>query len=410
MGTDQAQHGALDCSLLTVCVDEETRAVLTQSAPYFVHGEMAGALTEYTQVDRNTRALQRALHSRAVLVVVDFDRDREQALGATQALFQMFRSHAAIVGIGSSTDAGSVLEAMRVGCADFLSKPLGFEQVAESLARLEVRWAPEEQFQQNRGQVLVLLGTKGGVGTTTLAVHLGTFLARTQGKKTLLIDHHQQLGHVCLYLGMDANYYSFQEMVKSVDRLDLSLLNSFVAHHASGLDVLASPDSFNLAAATQAEDEVQTLEFLRTQYDFVLLDCSLGLTEVNLALMEHSDEFYLVSTPDVAALRDLSRYVDRLLQTSHFEGKMQVAINRYSSESAVSLEQIQTAVRLPIAVTVPNDYFKLLQAINEGKPISPEKNTELVRQFRKWAGRLCAISAPTPVQPTGGKRFFRFWQ
>jgi pilus assembly protein CpaE len=369
---------------------------------------MAGDLTEYTQADRNTRVLQRALHSRAVLVVVDFDRDREQALGATKAMLQMFRSHAAIVGIGSSTDAGSVLEAMRAGCVDFLPKPLGFEQVAESLARLEVRWAPEEQFQQNRGQVLVLLGTKGGVGTTTLAVHLGTFLARTQGKKTLLIDHHQQLGHVCLYLGMDANYYSFQEMVKSVDRLDLSLLNSFVAHHASGLDVLASPDTFNLAATTQAEDEVQTLEFLRSQYDFVLLDCSLGLTEANLALMEHSDEFYLVSTPDVAALRDLSRYVDRLLQTSHFEGKIQVAINRYSSESAVSMEQIQTAVRLPIAVTVPNDYFKLLQAINEGRPISPERNTELVRQFRKWAGRLCTV--PAPAQPAGSKRFFRFWK
>lgn len=409
MEVAQLQFGAPDCGLLTVCVDEETKAALAQSAPYFVQGQSTGDLSEYAQADRNTRLLQRALHGR-VVIVVDFDRDREQALVATDSLYQMFRSHAAIVGIGSNMDAGSVLGAMRAGCVDFFSKPLDLEQVVGALQRLKVRWSPEEHFQQNRGQVLALIGTKGGVGTTTLAVHLGTFLARSKGKKTLLIDHHQQLGHVCLYLGMDANYYSFQEMVKNVDRLDLSLLNSFVAHHASGLDVLASPDTFNLTTATQAEAEVQTLEFLRTQYDFVLLDCSFGLTDVNLALMENSDEFYLVSTPDVAALRDLSRHVDRLLQTSNFEGRMQVAINRYSSESAVSLEQIQTAVRLPIAVTVPNDYFKLLQAINEGKPISPEKNTEFVRQFRKWTDRVCAAQAPGAAPQTKTRRFFGLWK
>lgn len=410
MEADRPESGALDCGLLTVCVDAQTREVLGRVVSYFLQGGPVGDLTEYRQVGRNSIAIQRALRRRAVLAVVDMDRDREQALGAVRELYRTFRTRAVLVGIGTDVDAENVLDAMRAGCADFLAKPLDAERATAALKRLEARWGPEEGFQQEHGQALVFMGTKGGVGTTTLAVHLGTFLARAHGKKVLLVDHHQHLGHVCLYLGMDASYYSFQEMVKNVDRLDLSLLNSYVTRHESGMDVLASPDTFNLMAATRPEDEVQTLEFLRTQYDFVLLDCDQGMGEVNLALLEHADEFYLVSTPDVAALRDLSRHVDRMLQTGSMEGKIQIAINRYTSDSAVSLEQIQTAVRLPIAVTVPNDYLRLLQAINEGRPVSPEKNTEFTRQFRKWAGRLCEAGVPAPARAKGARRIFSFWK
>ena len=57
-----------------------------------------------------------------------------------------------------------------------------------------------------------------------------------------MIDLHPQSGHVGLYLGLPGSRYDFPELVRNVGRLDSALLSGFVAHHASGVDVLQSPD------------------------------------------------------------------------------------------------------------------------------------------------------------------------
>ncbi len=54
------------------------------------------------------------------------------------------------------------------------------------------------------------------------------------------------------------------------------------------------------------------------------------------------------------ALRDLSRCIDRFLQSNVPPDKMKVVINRYSSAGALSQEQIEKAIRQPIAITIPN--------------------------------------------------------
>ena len=46
-----------------------------------------------------------------------------------------------------------------------------------------------------------------------------------------------------MLLGMDSRSYNFHELLRNIARLDLTLLNSYVAHHSSGVDVLLSPDS-----------------------------------------------------------------------------------------------------------------------------------------------------------------------
>ena len=58
----------------------------------------------------------------------------------------------------------------------------------------------------------------------------------------------------------------------------------------------------------------RAVRFLADVYEYVLIDCPLGLSDLNLVTVDCCDELYLVTTPDVPALRDLSRYVDRLSQ------------------------------------------------------------------------------------------------
>ncbi len=118
-----------------------------------------------------------------------------------------------------------------------------------------------------------MLGARGGAGTTTLAVHLGCFLVRQYGKKTLILDEHRRLGHVSLYLGEDEANYHFYELVRNIARLDESLLEGFVIHHSSCLDILPSPDVFDDSANVSLDDIQRAIRFLGQNYEFVVIDC-----------------------------------------------------------------------------------------------------------------------------------------
>src|SRR3984885_6333472 len=318
-------------ALLTVHIDQETVEEIRQTAARMPWELINVDYGNYFSGGKLTPLTQRAMSAQACVAVVDFDGDPERALQTAEFLRQNFHHNIGILALSASTDPDLLLRAMRAGYSEFLARPFDLEEFTDTLNRLDQRWATTMVRPRHSGKILSFFGAKGGVGTTTLAVHLAMFLVRNLKKKVLLIDNHAQLGHVCLYLGLDGSHHYFHELVRNVSRLDQELLNGFVAKHPSGLDVLSSPDVHGGVRNTDAESIEQTLEFLSTQYDFVLLDCEASFEDVNLAVIDLSNFVYLVATPEIGAIRDLSRYVDGLIQNEQVTEKLQVVINRSSS-------------------------------------------------------------------------------
>jgi pilus assembly protein CpaE len=401
-----AKHNSetFQVALLTVHVEQETVNQIRQSV-----ADMPWALVQldfdnYFSAASRPHLTQQAINAQACIAVIDFDEDPELALTSAEFLRQSFYHKIAIVGLSSHAAPDLLLRAMRAGCNEFLGKPFDQNQFADALTSLDERWSTTIALPQNSGKILSFFGAKGGVGTTTLVVHLAVFLVRDFKKKILLIDNHAQLGHVCLYLGLDGNRHHFNEVIRNISRLDQDLLRGFIATHSSGLEVLSSPDVYGGLRNIDAEAVERTLEFLCTQYDFVLLDCEASFEDINLAIIGVSNRAYLVATPEIGAIRDLSRYVDGLIQNEHATDKLHVIINRYSSREAVSIEQIEKAVRLPIAMRIANNYSELVQSINTGEPVPSEPRSEFSSQLMKWATELSGSTAAT-VQLAGKKRF-----
>src|ERR1700761_1194399 len=180
--------------------------------------------------------------SSACIAVVDFDVDAAQAVESTRYLHQVFAGKITVIALAESRDPDLLLQAMRAGCTEFLPKPFNKKTFTETLSRIESQWSKAQQRNAPSGTVLSFMGAKGGSGTTTIAVHLATYLAQCHNKRTLLIDNHGELGHISIYLGLDGSQNHFSEVVRNVSRLDSALLHGFVAKHASGLEVLSSPD------------------------------------------------------------------------------------------------------------------------------------------------------------------------
>ncbi|MGB8538616.1 MAG: AAA family ATPase [Acidobacteriaceae bacterium] len=403
----QNRPDGLQVALLTVHLEAEAAELIHKSAARMAWALVYVNYDNYFSTAKLPALTQRAIEAQGCVAVVDFDKDPELAIATAECLRHSFYHKIAIFALSSTTDPDRLLGAMRAGYSEFLGKPFNSDEFIDALTRLDYRWTANVGRPANSGQILSFFGAKGGVGTTTLAVHLAMYLVRGQGKKVLLIDNHAQLGHVVLYLGMDGSNHHFYDLVRNVSRLDQELLRGFIATHSSGLDVLSSPDVYGGSWKTDADSVERTLEFLSTQYDFVLLDCEASFEDINLAVVAYSNRIYLVATPEIGAIRDLSRYVDGLIQNEQATKKLQVIINRFSSHEAVTLEQIERAIHLPIALKISNNYGELVRSINVGEPLALDSKSDFSAQMTKWATSLVKPATPAAAEPA--KKKFALW-
>jgi pilus assembly protein CpaE len=157
------------------------------------------------------------------------------------------------------------------------------------------------------------------------------------------------------------------------------------------------------------EELERVMDFLRREYDYILIDSSVTYRDSKALLMEQAEEVYLVATPDVASLRDLARLVEGLSLSEAATGKLRLVVNRSTATDSITPQQIEKTVRFPIAVCVPNNYFELLRAINDGEPVPPERKSEFNRKLAGWASRI--VQGTNAAEPLAVKKSgLAFWR
>lgn len=391
--------------LITVGLDpavaDGVRQVALQESVEFIC-----AFPDYSQNLLHAQLVQPLQGAGALACVIDFDKNKDLAIQIATTIQPLVNGRTTLIALSADENPHLILNAMRAGCSEYLTKPFRADQLASSLRKLRARWlsTPVHPIRV-AGRVLAFLSVRGGAGATTMAVHLGSFLARRHAQKTLIVDLHPHLGHVAMLMGMDSHSYNFHELVRNVSRLDLTLLNSYVAHHSSGADLLPSPGSLGAVDTISAEAIEQVVRFLAHAYNYVLIDCTGGLGELNQATIGCCDELYLVATPEVPALRDLARYVGRLAECNVPPTKLKVVINQHGSHPMVTVENIEKAIRHPVSITLPISSAELIRAVDMGAPISPEKKSEFASQMRNWASSL----VPAGAIRMEAKHRFSFW-
>ena len=400
--------GSFDVAIITVCVDAETTEEIVQTVEGTRWTVTSSTFEAYISAVRRPYFGPQIAASKTIIAVVDFDLDSEQAVETTKYLQGLFAGKVTVIALAESRDPELLLRAMRGGCTEFLHKPFTADSLNDTLNRLDEQFASSASSTQKSGSILTFIGVKGGVGTTTIAVHMAMYLVQSHKKRTLLIDHHPELGHACVYLGMDGSRYNYQEVVRNVSRLDSELLKGYIAKHPSGLEVLSSPDICSGLKFGNADAVATTLEFLRSEYDYVIVDCPTSMDDTTLAVIDVSTSVYLVATPEIGAIRDLARYVDHLTRIEGTTQKMQVVVNRVSSRYAVDVEHIEKAIGVPVAIQLPNSYGELVRSANLGEPISLKGKSEFTTQFMKWANTVVG-SAATIAEPKKQSKMFAMW-
>ena len=388
-------------SVVGVCLDEETWTVLklfSESAPLI---KLRSHLSEYRTQEADSPADWFGSPPPDICII-DFDRDRKKAAQTAEIIHSAF-PETALFAISSDPQPGLIIEAMRSGCGEYLVKPVGREQLLNAVARVGGR--RRERLQPNKAQIFAFMGAKGGCGVTSLVTQLGALFASSFSKKTLVVDLHPDFGDAALYLGLTRYRYHFFELVENTDRLDAELLQSFLARHSSGLDLIPAPEGNDQPRRIQPGAIAQTFDFLKARYDYILVDMAPGLSDENLEMIRHCDQLHVITVAEVSALRNAVRHFDYLTRKEIPRERFRVVLNRHQKRSLISDSEIEKTIGQRIFWKVPNQYAHVVKAINGGDPIASLSSSEVTRNLKDFASTLGAKPSATSDKKKEGTGF-----
>jgi len=386
-------------SLVSICLDTETWGTLklfTSSAPVV---RLDRHLDQY-RVDDHESVLDWIGDPAPDICLLDFDVDRRSAALVAERI-HADAPETSIFAVSAQAQPDLIIQAMRSDCSEYLVKPLDTEQLLNAVARVGGR--RRERKEQARAQMMAFVGAKGGCGVTTLVTQLGALLAQTYSRKTLIVDLHHDFGDAALYLGLTKYRYHAYELVDNTDRLDAELLQSFVLHHGSGVDLIPAPPGTEPARPLMAGALVQTFEFLRLRYEFILVDLPPGLNDEHLELIRYCDQVNIVAIAEISALRNVVRQIDYFTKKDIPADRLNVVLNRHQTRGIISEPQIEKAIGQKVFWKVPNQYVQVLKSISGGDPLSRASNSEVAKNLQEWAGNIGRKGSPEEKKKSRGR-------
>ena len=321
----------------------------------------------------------------AVPEVVVMDLRHERTVPA--AVGELTRKHPGlgIVIVAASLDPAMMLDALHAGAKGFVAAPLSAERLDDAIKRVVVpREAPVSQ-------VIAVVGAKGGVGTTTLAVNVATALARLTKGDALLVDLNTRFGDVTACLGIEPRF-TLADALENAHRLDEAYMRGLVAKGAADLDVLAASE--RLAPGADVTRLRALLDFARQQYQYTVLDVP-RTDSATLDALDAATRIVLVVSQELTAVRSALKMVAALRQRYTPE-RVELALGRQDRDAEIRSEDLEKTLGGRVRV-FPNDYRQALECLNRGRPLVLENHSRLAAEMSRFVRDLTG-TLPQPAK------------
>src|SRR5580658_5099232 len=292
-----------------------------------------------------------------------------------------------------------LLDAMRSGVQDIIGKPAAPESLKQVLDRLYREGAPKEQ--QASKKLIVVMGAKGGVGATTVAVNLGVHLTMHSRRPTVLLDFARPLGNAHLFLDLHPRF-GIRDVMDNLDRLDTHFFGGLLTEHKSKLQLLGGaqhPEEWQNISATPLE---RVVNVAHTSFDMILMDIGSQCSSDWTPVLQSARMILLVTEANVPSLWMFER---RLLALTGFgvdPGRIRLIINRWHKGDDEILKSVEKNIKSPIMASIPNDFRRASTAQNLGTPMIQNHSDVLGNRYRQLASQLAGGEAVQQVEKRSG--------
>ena len=304
------------------------------------------------------------------LLITETEQNFEKHFERIKSLLDSHRVNEVFI-TSVDVDPELLLKAMRIGIKEFFPQPLKEQEVKRALKDYQQRktTSPEPERLKS-GKIINVIGSKGGVGTTTIAVNLAAGLAQMPQRYSIaLMDMNTLFGEIPLFLNLNPNYH-WGEITRNIERLDPTFLMKILTRHSSGVQILPSPSYLNGQEPATPQIVGRLLDLMKSMFDFVVVDSGQILNHNTMKVLEISDKMLLISLLNLPCLRNAINILKSLSNYGYNKGDYtNIIINRYLKNSEITIEDAEESLKNKIFYALPNDFKTTLAAINQGKTL-----------------------------------------
>ena len=307
-----------------------------------------------------------------------------------------------VVLLSRARTSESVVAAMDAGARTVLALPLSLEEISNRLLPV-LAWSRavrseassrEEITARRQGTITAVVGAKGGVGTSTVALMAAARLA--QGARTCLVDLDVRGGDLAAMTGISVRR-SITDLADIAAEVSAREISEVMYPLPGGIALLPAPEQGETGEMLTESATRQILTMLRYQFDHVVLDCGNRLDDILAMGLDSADRALIVTTPDAPALRSVRRLSDALDRLDIARGRpFGLVVNLTSRQREIQPATAAKMTGVALAASIPDLTAQIEMAVNSNTLLT-SRVPAMAKAAQSIAGAITAGTAPGPA-------------
>jgi septum site-determining protein MinD len=228
---------------------------------------------------------------------------------------------------------------------------------------------------------IAIVSAKGGVGKTTTAINLSTAL-NNFGKDVILVDGSLTTPDIALRLGSPNPPITLHDVIDQDKHIFEAMYK-----HVSGLKIIPGDISLNAIEKINTKKLKKSINQLRGESEFVIIDLGAGVTKENLALINLVDEVLIITNPEIAAVTDALKSI-RIAEEMN-KTVLGVVLNRVNNDNTeLSKAHVESMLEYPVISIIPESEDIRKSQLEKQPVVFSIPGSEVTDRYNKLASAL----------------------
>lgn len=256
------------------------------------------------------------------------------------------------------------------GADDYLTKPTHPAELASRVKTILARSSSQRKPEAPKGVGIGLIGAKGGVGVTTLALNIAAAFTLI-GENPVLADFRLGLGSLGLLLGVGQSHGMANVLGKPAADIRPSLIEGELVTHQSGLRaLLSSPRTKEAQITVPVESALAVVRALKSMGKPAVFDLGAGFNTLLSRLQREMEQIILVVEPNIVSLTMARETLSELEASNTNPGRVHiVVVNRAQSSLQTPWHEIEQMLGQEIRAIISAAHEQVFQAAKAAVPI-----------------------------------------
>ncbi|MCI4588763.1 pilus assembly protein CpaE [Sphingobium sp. BYY-5] len=275
-----------------------------------------------------------------------------------------------VIAAGQVNDVRLYRDLIASGIQDYLLKPFGADQLRDALAQAQaVFMAPREAGPERPHSTLAVVGTRGGVGASSIATSLAWMISEKKKYPTALLDLDVHFGTNALAMDLEPGR-GLTDAIENPSRIDGLFIERAMVRASDRLAILSAEAPISQPMLNDGGAFYQLMEEFRLAFECSVIDLPRNMLIQHPHLMSDVNVTLVVTELTLASARDTIRILS-WLKTNAPQSRLVVVANRvHPGSPEISRKDFEQSIERKIDVLIPFDLRVAAQAAKLGKTLA----------------------------------------